>query len=188
MGHMASRRDWLEAGLRLLGEEGARALTIDRLSERLSLTKGSFYHHFKGMAGFKTDLLQHFETTSTIRYIDRLETAGGSAGAKLDRLLDLVLADEGIWRGTEVGFRAWALQDAEVRAAQERVDRLRIDYLQALSREVDDDETHSVLMARLLYLVLIGAEQVIPPVPPGELRDIYQLITRLVPRNAGKSG
>ena len=44
--------DWLRAALVLLGETGdPKAIRIEVLCERLGVTKGSFYWHFKGRAG-----------------------------------------------------------------------------------------------------------------------------------------
>ncbi|WP_049577550.1 TetR/AcrR family transcriptional regulator [Nonomuraea sp. SBT364] len=178
---MASKRDWLRTGLRVLTQDGARALTIERLCGELDLTKGSFYHHFKGMAGFKTDLLAHFESEHTARFISATEKSGEPAPARLRRLLDLVLDDEDGSEGLDSAVRAWALQDAEVRAVQERVDRTRIDYLRVLWRGLGGPESDVGPMAHLLYLVLIGAQQVIPAVPAAGLREIYQRALRLAP-------
>ncbi|MEU0569087.1 TetR/AcrR family transcriptional regulator [Nonomuraea sp. NPDC005983] len=174
---MASKLDWLEAGFKVLTESGVPGLTIERLSGDLGLTKGSFYHHFNGMSGYRADLLNHFEAQYTSRYIDGVERQGGP-GSKLARLLDLVLADEDA--GLEIAIRAWALQDDGVRAVQERIDRLRTAYLRTLAREAGADEADA--LARLLYLVLVGAQQVVPPLPTADLRDVYELAMRLLPK------
>ncbi|HEY4567991.1 MAG TPA: TetR/AcrR family transcriptional regulator [Kribbella sp.] len=176
---MVSRVEWLDAGLELLAAEGAPAVTIERLTGQLGVTKGSYYHHFKSAAGFKTALLEYFETKFTTRLIDAVErTPDVEPAAKLRRLLDLVLSDPDN-AALEIAVRAWALQDAEVRAAQERVDRARTEYLKQLCRglgaAVDPDR-----FAQLLYLILIGAEQVLPPIGRNELRDIYATTLRLI--------
>ncbi|WP_084965011.1 TetR/AcrR family transcriptional regulator [Thermoactinospora rubra] len=175
---MAGKRQWLEAGLRVLSDEGVPGLTIERLAGLLGLTKGSFYHHFKSMARYKTELLEHFAAEHTHRYITAAESAGTTARARLDRLLALVLEDED--PGLEPAIRAWALQDDEVRAMQAQVDELRLDYLRRLWGEVGG-EADSAAMASLLYLVFVGSQHVIPPVPAAELRDIYDLALRLAP-------
>ncbi|MFF5209099.1 TetR/AcrR family transcriptional regulator [Streptosporangium sp. NPDC000396] len=176
---MATKRDWLETGFDVLARDGARALTIERLCGELDLTKGSFYHHFKGMMGFKKDLLAHFEAEHTARFITAVESSGGHARTKLRRLLDLVLDDKN--DSVEIAVRSWALQDTDVRAVQERVDRTRIDYLRVLWRDLGGPESDVAPMSQLLYLILIGAQQVIPPVSAPELRDIYKRALRLVP-------
>jgi AcrR family transcriptional regulator len=175
---MASKRDWLDAGLAILAEAGAPALTVEELCARLGLTKGSFYHHFRGMGGYKGDLLAHFETHDTTRYIDAAEQAGGD---RLARLMDLVLEDTDAHAGLEPAVRAWASQDAEVRAVQARVDRARTDYLRELWLATGGAERDATAMARLLYLVLVGAEQVVPPISDGALREVYELALRPAP-------
>ncbi|MFD7325761.1 TetR/AcrR family transcriptional regulator [Streptomyces sp. NPDC059875] len=194
---MVSKRDWLDTGFTVLRQDGARALTIDRLCVDLGLTKGSFYHHFKGMAGFKTDLLQHFEAEHTERLIADAEESGASAETRLRRLLDLVLADsENDGDRLEIAVRAWALQDAEVHALQQRVDHLRIDYLRTLLRDLEerpqadsesDADAHVDAMARMLYLILIGAQQLVPSLPTEHLREVYALALSLLPQHPRRS-
>jgi hypothetical protein len=45
--------DWIQAGYALLAEEGIQAIKIDRLCDRLGVTKGSFYWHFDGMPSYR---------------------------------------------------------------------------------------------------------------------------------------
>ncbi|MGY4767214.1 TetR/AcrR family transcriptional regulator [Kribbella sp. CWNU-51] len=175
---MVTRTEWLDAGLELLADEGAPAVTIERLTGKLGVTKGSYYHHFKGAAGYRTALLEYFEAQFTTRLIDAVERQpDAEPAAKLQHLLRLVTSDPDS-AGLEIAVRAWALQDPEVRAAQERVDRARTAYLKelchGLKADLDPDR-----FAQLLYLILIGAEQVLPPIAKDDLRDIYALTLRL---------
>lgn len=156
---MANKRDWLDEGLRLLAEQGAPALTIDRLADRLGLSKGSFYHHFKGGPGFRTALLAHFEAERTTRFIE--ETEKVPQADRLRALLDLVLAP-GPGPELESAVRAWALQDAEAREVQERIDRTRSAYVTELCGDA--------AVGQALYLIVVGAGQVVPPLGPRELR------------------
>jgi len=173
---MVTRTEWLDAGLKLLADEGAPAVTIERLTGALGVTKGSYYHHFKGAAGYRTALLEYFEARNTTRLIDAVE-AEPDGDDRLLHLLRLVLADPDSAR-LEIAVRAWALQDAEVRAAQTRVDQTRTAYLKTLCAElgldVDPDR-----FAELLYLILIGAEQVLPTMSREALREIYVMTLRL---------
>ena len=49
--------DWIEAGFALLTEGGPNALRIDKLCERLQVTKGSFYWHFADMRAYRAALV-----------------------------------------------------------------------------------------------------------------------------------
>lgn len=175
---MASKREWLEAGLAIATRDGIRALTIERLCTGLGLTKGSFYHHFKGIRGYKSDLLAHLGAEHTGRFIDGAEAAGASGHDKLQRLLDMVLEAHAGSRDLETAVRAWARQDGDVRAFQERVDGMRVDYLRSLWLELGGSPDEAEHAAMLLYLILVGAQQVVPPVSAEDLRAVYTLAFR----------
>jgi AcrR family transcriptional regulator len=178
VGAMVTRVEWLDAGLELLATEGAPAMTIERLTGELGMTKGSYYHHFQSAAGYKLALLEYFEARYTTRLIDIIEGETAKPDAKLHHLLRLVLADPDN-AALEIAVRAWALQDPDVRATQERVDEARTAYLQKLCRGLSAD-VEPDRFAQLLYLILIGAEQVLPPIGNEELREIYDLVLRLI--------
>ncbi|MFF4415879.1 TetR/AcrR family transcriptional regulator [Streptosporangium sp. NPDC001559] len=173
---MATERDWLDEGLAVLAEQGVPAVTIEVLCERLGLTKGSFYHHFRGMAAYRAALLEHFEARFTTEFIDIAESgADASAVARMERLLDLVTG-RGDTANLEIAVRAWAHHDPLARAVQERVDRRRIDYLGTLWRRRGGDEPET--MARLLYLIVVGARHLVPSLTAGELREVYEFAVR----------
>ncbi|MFG2334077.1 hypothetical protein ACGFMM_31315 [Streptomyces sp. NPDC048604] len=62
------------------------------------------------------------------------------------------------------------------------MDRARVAYLRALWQGLGGPEADVGPMARLLYLVLVGAQQVVPPVTAAELREVYDLALRLAPQ------
>ncbi|HMN28270.1 MAG TPA: helix-turn-helix domain-containing protein, partial [Caldilineaceae bacterium] len=129
-----SKRTWLETGLRILAEQGAPALTIDRLAASLGLTKGSFYHHFQGLAGYKAALLHFIEDGMATRVA--AATAGAITPADgMARLFATSVADT---PEVEIALRAWAAQDDDVRAVQERLDDRRFESGQSLCRQVGD--------------------------------------------------
>ena len=57
-GRRLSADDWIQAGFALLAEGGPNALRIDRLCERLEVTKGSFYWHFADMRAYRAALVE----------------------------------------------------------------------------------------------------------------------------------
>lgn len=171
---MAGKQDWLDEGMKVLATEGAQALTIDRLSGRLGLTKGSFYHHFAGMAGYQGALLEHFERVCTDRYIEALEEAPAEPAAMLDRLLDMVIASQE--QGLETAMRAWAQQDAQAAVMMTRVDQARIAYLESLWHRHGRDAAEARHVGQLLYSILVGAGHVLPPLSDADLRAAYRLV------------
>lgn len=164
-----TQRDWLEAGWHLLAEQGIAALTIERLTERLGITKGSFYHHFAGLPDYRTALLAFLEQEETLQVIQVTEQAATPA-AKLRRLLDLVVRYP---PDSEIALRAWALQDEEARGVQARIDARRVEYLHTLCAPLAPTEAQALRMARLAYVILIGSGHLQPPLSSEALRELF---------------
>ncbi|MDX2076202.1 MAG: TetR/AcrR family transcriptional regulator [bacterium] len=172
---MASKQDWLDEGCIILSEGGVLALTIDLLCQRLGLTKGSFYHHFKGFNGYKTDLLAYFEQEGTHNIIHITEQAQ-TPPDKLRRLLETSTSYP---PNLEVAIRAWALQDADVRTVQARVDEQRVAYVQKLFIELGESTDRARLLAQLLYTVLIGSQQIQPHIDEAGMVQLFNEFQRL---------
>ena len=164
-----SKKDWFWACSHILVESGAKKLTIEALCQNLGMTKGSFYHHFKGIDDFIEAFLVFFEQEGTLQIIEMVEQEETSP-AKLRKLIDLSTEYP---TELERGTRAWAHQDARVRAVFERVDRQRLDYVAHLWRPLVADEATAVLQAQMMYAILIGGEHILPPLAQDEIRAVF---------------
>jgi AcrR family transcriptional regulator len=169
-----AQRDWLLAGLHVLADTGSQGITIERLCARLAVTKGSFYHHFTDVNAYKTRLLRFAEEEGTLAVIAQVE-AQTTPRQKLDHLLTVTLQEAA---HLEVALRAWALQDAEVRAVQERIDARRLAYLDALCRELLPVPHEALTLARMLYTLYIGSHHQLPPLASAPLHEMYQACLR----------
>ena len=174
---MTPRRRWLDEGLDLLASSGFNGVTIEALCERLGLSKGSFYHHFKGMPGYQIALLEHFEERETQAFIDLVESLPTTDGAKrLRALTKAVVADEA-HDALEPQFRIWASQDQVAREYLERIDRTRTEYLQRQCRAIVDDVDLADDVATMIYLIMIGASHIVPQIL---VRDQARMWDRLI--------
>ncbi|MFP4500753.1 MAG: TetR/AcrR family transcriptional regulator [Candidatus Hydrogenedentota bacterium] len=172
----AAKQAWLDTGLALLEEQGPGGLTIDELTRRLGRTKGSYYHHFKSRDGFVDALLRHWEEENTQRIIREAEAAG-EAEAKKRLLTQLTqpLHESRI----EVHIRAWALTESRVRAYVARVDEARMGYVRRIAEVATGDRDRAQAIARIVYAVFVGAQQVLPPIKGKELVRLYADLERL---------
>ncbi len=123
VGNRLGLDDWIQAGYVLLAEEGIKALKIDRLCDRLGVTKGSFYWHFDGMPSYRTALV---ESWGELRDEDRRSFEDMASLAPRERLSQMMsaLVSPRHWT-LERAMREWARSDdsvaASVRAADRRV-------------------------------------------------------------------
>ena len=74
--------DWPGEGLHPVASLGAPALTLDRICERMALTKGAFYHHFGSVPKVRMALLDSYEQRRTGAVIEAVE-AGARFAAPL---------------------------------------------------------------------------------------------------------
>lgn len=168
-----SKRDWLEEGVRALAEFGADHLTIDALTGRMGVTKGSFYHHFASYEAFVEALLAFWEEEGALNIIQYLERYPTPAD-KLTRLLEITTAS---YYAEEVAFRAWALRDERVKAMQTRLDAARVAYLKALCRALVAAPDRADRMAELLYLTYVGGQHI--ALEPSAIQTLYREIIQL---------
>ena len=71
--------DWITAGLELLSREGISGVKIQRLCERLNVTKGSFYWHFTDLDAFLGAMAKHWEDGARIFRQARTRIKGSDA-------------------------------------------------------------------------------------------------------------
>lgn len=170
-----TREQWLTAGLELLVRTGPNALTIERLTERLQRTKGSFYHHFQNFPGYKAALLDHIERLGYTQIIQVIDPHLPPQ-VRLSRLADEVASAP---PHEEMILRDWSRHDPDVASLVERLDRERLDYLEALLSDLTHDPQRGRHFARLVYAVYLGAHLLHPAVERQELRRMLGEIERL---------
>jgi AcrR family transcriptional regulator len=90
------RRDLLDAGLAVFVERGVAAATLDHVTQRAGVAKGTFYLHFDS----KEHLLAALQADFEQRLVERIDTrvaeaaeAGADWASRLDTWITAALAD-----------------------------------------------------------------------------------------------
>lgn len=168
---------WLQTGVKLLAEEGISALTVDRLSTTVGRSRGSFYHHFHGVDGFVTALLEYWRKTQTedvIRHVD------SEADPRTQRA-ELMQQTIGLDHDVEHAIRIWGGSDPRAREVIKAVDEQRIAYLaKILAASSALEMPEATDLARIEYAALIGLHQLYPEVDPEFLTPLYERLVRLI--------
>lgn len=129
-----TREVWLARAMEAIGREARGQMSVDELVQAVGVTKGSFYWHFKSRADFVDQLLEFWilKFTNAIRDL--------ASGMDLDPVERLVTVAEAVIRHQgskyDISMHAWALRDTKVAAAVKRAEKIRIDYVGSLFREV----------------------------------------------------
>ncbi|MCD0444735.1 TetR/AcrR family transcriptional regulator [Glycomyces sp. A-F 0318] len=183
---MASRDDWITAGLEALAETGLPGVRIDRIAARLGVSKGSFHHHFNGADAYRRAMLE--------RYGDRAveamrRTVADAPGEGLERIEALVGAFDGLYDARiETALRAWARHDDDAQRVVAGIDRARLEALQEVWTRLLPGAETARIAALVPHLVVIGASAAPWSVADGDLAAVMRLLARIAPALAEPSG
>jgi len=180
------RDRWIDEGLRALAAGGPDAVRIEPLARSLGVTRGGFYWHFDDHRALLNEMLDTWERTTTEAVIERLESEGGDAMAKLRRLF--ALATRGVLM-TDLAVRDWSRRDQAVAERLRRVDNRRMEYLRSLfagfCRDAGDVEARCLLA----FSLLIGNHFIAADHGTRNRADIVELaLGRLGPAGADSPG
>lgn len=170
-----SKQDWLQQGLHTLAEDGLKGLKIDRLADRLGVTKGSFYHHFQNSQDYEKQLIAYWAD----QYLSTAVQLPQNPEEYIP-LLDMLI-EEAFFPITEpeIQIRSWAQQDEGVREYVELVDMVRHNFVRKIFEEVKQDTHQAALMADILFAILIGSMMTLPRIPSERVKNLYQEFKRL---------
>jgi len=168
--------DYFREALAVLGESGSEAMTIAILCDRLDVTKGSFYHHFGGMPGFVSQLLEYWEREHSERLI-KISKAQPDPTLRIFTLTEMGV---GLPHASEAAIRAWGRSSPEVADATARVDRRRERHLVEAVSALGIDRARARVLARIALNVLVGVQQREHPVDLKRLRQMFEEVNKLV--------
>jgi AcrR family transcriptional regulator len=166
------RSKWIEQGLRALAAGGPDAVRIEPLAQALGVTRGGFYWHFADRGALLEAMLDTWERSTTDEVVERVESEGGDAVARLRRLF--ALTSSGVI-AVDLAVRDWARREPPVAERLRRIDNRRMDYLRSLFRtfcpDADDVEARSLLY----YSLLIGNHFIAADHVPATRADVVEL-------------
>jgi AcrR family transcriptional regulator len=174
-----SKSEWLRHGLRTLASEGPGALKVGPMSEKLNVSRGSFYWHFRDLGDFRSQLLQSWQEISTDQIIDELDSRPGDPG----RLRNLMRRAFSTQRNLDRAVRSWAAEDENVASIVATVDARRIARVARLLVEAGVDGERAAQRAIFLYWAFLGQSAVMDQrhasIPAEGLTDIIGLFEDL---------
>jgi AcrR family transcriptional regulator len=148
-----SRRDWIDAALETLLEEGINGVKIMQLSRKLGTSRGSFYWHFGSRAELLQAILEDWKEKSTEPVVDYISALDLGPTERIFELMRFVMETERV--KYDLAIRAWALYDANALAVVRGTDKRRLGYIDNLFREAGFDADQAASRTRLLANYLI---------------------------------
>lgn len=166
-----SKKDWLEEGFKILTEFAQDKLKILYLCERLGVTRGSFYHHFTSIDNYISELMEAWEEENTMEFI-RVASQGKTLEEKMELLNSQVIQTH---QALETSIRSWSFYHPTVKKHLEKVDRIRLSFLENIFTESGLSKKEARLKAKLEYILLVGLQQLFPNMSKKEMMAIYDM-------------
>ena len=149
------RTSWIQEGLRALWVGGPDFVRIEKLAQALGVTKGGFYWHFEDRPALLDEMLDAWERLVVDEVIERVESGGGDARAKLRRLSGLASSSRELMK-IELAVRDWARRDQAVAKRLRRIDNRRMEYMRGLFGEFCPDEDEVEVRCFLNFSLFIA--------------------------------
>jgi AcrR family transcriptional regulator len=152
------RSSWIEVGLKALAAGGPDAVRIESLARALGVTKGGFYGYFDDRRGLLEEMLDEWERAMIDEVIERIESEGGDARAKLQRLFALASSRPAqALLGVDLAIRDWSRRERPVAERLRRVDNGRMDYMRSLFGAFCRDEDEVEARCMVAFSLFVGS-------------------------------
>jgi len=152
----ATRDDWLDFALSALAIEGVAHVTILALSERLGVSRSSFYWYFKNRDELLDALLSRWDSLNTRSIVSQASEPAATANEAVCNVFRCWVNPAIFSPRLDFAVREWARRSASVRKALDRSDRLRTEALKALFVRFGYEDEEALVRARVLYYMQIG--------------------------------
>jgi len=151
-----TRADWIALALSVLVAEGVESVRILSLSERLNVSRSSFYWYFESHGDLLDQLLTHWRETNTRAIIERARREAPTITRGVLNVFEC-WADETVFSPRlDFAIREWARRSDKVRGEIETADRDRLEAIRDLYLRHGYAAVDAFIRARVLYYMQIG--------------------------------
>ncbi|MGE0803404.1 MAG: TetR/AcrR family transcriptional regulator [Lautropia sp.] len=147
---------WVDTAQKALIEEGIHGVKVDRLAQRLGVTRGGFYKHFEDRGELLDRLLERWEKENLFALERPPPKTPAEAARMLAELSDRLINEDGFDPRFDLAVRDWARTDKRAFWAVERVDARRLDQLKRLFAAIGCNPDEASVRARVYYYHQIG--------------------------------
>jgi AcrR family transcriptional regulator len=152
----ATRGDWLDVALSALAIEGVDHVTVLALSERLGVSRSSFYWYFKNRDELLGALLNRWDELNTRSIVAQAEASATTVNEAVCNVFRCWINPTIFSPRLDFAVREWARRSAPARKALDRSDRIRTEAMKALFVRFGYENEDAFVRARVLYYMQIG--------------------------------
>jgi len=151
-----TREDWLNLARDVLVKEGVAGIKILTLSNRLDVSRSSFYWYFRNHADLLSALLAEWEARNTRTIVAHCRMPADSINAAVCNFFHSFTDRDQFDRGLDSAVRDWARRDDAVKALILDADRTRLMATTEMFARHGYAPDDADARARILYYMQIG--------------------------------
>ena len=180
-----TKEDWIDSSLKLVSKHGTDVLKIDSLCKKLKVTKGSFYHHFKGHKVFIEELLEYWYVKFTKDIIDEIKEFQENPLKQIELLNKIIYSKD---LNIEIEFRAWGMRNKLVLPYMEKIDKERINVIKNIQKKLNpnSDDKRDENMATYIYCQFIGSLFLQPRITQEKQKELDDFFLSLISKEDHK--
>ena len=152
----ATRADWVNVAMDVLVSGGVEQVKVLGLSERLGVSRSSFYWYFKSRQDLLDGLLDHWQRTNTAALVAQAEAPAETVTGAVCNVFRCVVNPHLFSNALDFAIRDWARRSGAVRRALDLSDQRRVGALAAMFARYGYPEVEALTRARVLYYMQIG--------------------------------
>jgi AcrR family transcriptional regulator len=157
VGHIkVTRNDWLNIARDVLVHHGVAEVKILTLSDRLQVSRSSFYWYFENRADLLDALLEEWAARNTTTIVSHCERSAPNISTALCNFfrcfVDPALFDTGL----DFAVREWSRRDVALRARVDAADAARLAAITSMFQRFDYDPADADARARIVYFMQLG--------------------------------
>lgn len=147
-GQSLSRTSWLDAGQRLLRDDGPRGVKLRRLAAALKISTGSFYHHFVDFDDYLGALAAYYSGAQLRDGLNRIRSETPDPFQRLLAAARHAQANE--LPRLAIAMRAWAQSEPRALAAVRALDETMLAFLGECLAGMGHDADSAAMRAHLM--------------------------------------
>ncbi|WP_101069110.1 TetR/AcrR family transcriptional regulator [Roseovarius salinarum] len=151
-----TRDDWLDAAMELLVKDGVSDVKILTISNRLGVSRSSFYWYFDSRQDLLEQLLNKWEQSNTGVLIRYSELEAATITEAVCNFFRCIIVPGGFDYRLDFAVREWARRDPSVREVIDRSDTARHAALARMYERFGYSPEEADIRARVLYYQQIG--------------------------------
>jgi AcrR family transcriptional regulator len=150
------REIWLDTARQALIEEGTAGVEINKLANRLGVSRGGFYWFFKSREQLLDELLVYWANSSTLLFERILRPGGRNGMQEYYALINLWIDEKEYDPKWDGAVRDWARTSAAVLKTVQSVDEKRIEIIERIFLDMEYKGMDAHIRARVTYYHQVG--------------------------------